>query len=406
MNMSTDYKRSYVIIPAHENQHQWLKNVLSEEGEVIETNTSSVEHVTELFDLTGSQVLFVGMTKENSRQICLFIDELITLKPLLLVVAIADDSDSDLVLNAMRAGAKDFIITGSPKTDVKRQVERLQMKAPAAHHGQTQNAKVTSIINARPSGDVPMLALHLALAMQQDGENVLLIDLGMPAADCLLYLGMHATYTFVDALRSLRRLDATLIESAFAKHESGLKLLALPDNHLNLTDIPSADIFVILGVLKQHFSQIVINLGGVGYSNFLHLLVTNSDKNLLVLEQSVPSCKQNMELMKLLSQGSADMKKVKLIVDRYLPTLPPDAESLARGLDIELMTTLPSSGMSRLKMMNTGESMFECAPRDPYSNTVKKISRVVMSDENETVIKKNNKSWPSLINPFKKVFGG
>ena len=54
--------------------------------------------------------------------------------------------------------------------------------------------------------------------------------------------------------------------------------------------------------------------------------------------------------------------------------MPPDAETIAKGFGIPLLSTLPSSGMARLTMMNSGESLFTSAPRDPYTVAIRKIA--------------------------------
>lgn len=370
-------KNSFIVIPDNEVQLRWLQEVLDEDGEVIKTDITSIERVRQLLDLTGAQVIFVGLSEMNLRENIAFIEDLMTFKTMLLVIAIADELENELVLSAMRAGAREFITTGTRHNEVMRLLNRLQHRAPTTRHNLDRRGKVISLVSARPGSDTPMLALHLALAIQIEGQNekVLLLDMGTPASDTLTYLGVNAPYTFLDAVRSLRRLDSTLIDSAFAKHESGLKLLALPEDHSGIGEVTSADVYVLLGVLQQYFTHIIINLGGVPYSDFLHLLVSNSNTTLALLEQSVPSCKQNMQLIQKISHGQIDMNSVKLVVDRYLSNLPPDAENLARGLNISLLTTLPSSGMARLKMMNSGESLFECAPRDPYTQAVRKMAK-------------------------------
>ena len=391
-------KNSFIVVPDNDSQLNWLQEVLIDEGEVIKTDVSSIDRVRQLLDLTGSQVVFVGLSETNLRQNIAFIEDLVTFKTMLLVIAVADHLDNELVLSAMRAGAREFITTGTRHNEVMRLLNRLQHRAPIAQHATDRRGKVTSLVSARPGSDTPMLALHLALAIQTEGQNekVLLLDMGTPASDTLTYLGINAPYSFLDAIRSLRRLDSTLIDSAFAKHESGLKLLALPEDHTGIGDVTSADVYVLLGVLQQYFTHIIINLGGVPYSDFLHLLVSNSNTTLALLEQSVPSCKQNMQLIRKISQGQIDMDSVKLVVDRYLPNLPPDAENLARGLNINLLTTLPSSGMARLKMMNSGESLFECAPRDPYTQAARKMARKLTMAEQES--KESNQSglWPQF----------
>ena len=52
-----------------------------------------------------------------------------------------------------------------------------------------------------------------------------------------------------------------------------------------------------------------------------------------------------------------------------------DADTIAKGFGIPLLSTLPSSGMARLTMMNSGESLFTSAPRDPYTIAVRKIAQ-------------------------------
>ncbi|WP_430009466.1 hypothetical protein [Methylophaga lonarensis] len=383
MNMKKQQKNAFVIVPEGETQARWLQDVLEQEGEVVKADANSIDRVRQLLDLTGSQVVFVGLSSQNLRQNIAFIEDLVTFKTMLLVIAVADHADNELLLGAMRAGAREFITSDTKSSEVLRLLHRLQLRAPVASHTTDKRGRITSLVSARPGADSPMLALHLALAAQAQSANekTLLLDLGTPAADTLTYLGINAPYDFTDAVRSLRRLDEVLIDTAFAKHESGLKLLALPENHNGIGEVTSADVYVLLNVLQRYFSNIVINLGGVPYSDFLNLIVNNSDTTLVVLEQSVPSCKQNMQLIRKLTQGSTDTSSIKLVVDHYLPSLPPDADNLARGLNLELLMTLPSSGMARLKMMNSGESLFKCAPRDPYTLAVRKMAKRLYSKQ-------------------------
>ena len=244
--MAKNQKSSFIVVPGNDAQLTWLQEVLSEEGEVVKADSESIERVRQLLDLTGAQVIFVGLSHENLRKTMAFIEDLVTFKTMLLVIAVAESTDNDLLLSAMRAGAREFITTGTRHHEVMRLVNRLQHRAPVAQHSQNKRGKVTSLISARPGSDTPMLALHLALSIQMEDpeEKVLLMDLGTPAADTLTYLGTSAPYSFLDAVRSLRRLDSTLIDSAFAKHESGLKLLALPEEHTGMGEVTSADIYV------------------------------------------------------------------------------------------------------------------------------------------------------------------
>lgn len=380
--MAKIQKSAFLVVPSGDDQLDWLRSVLTDEGELVVADMSSAERVRQLLNLSDARVVFVGLTQENLRTSTAFIEDLMTFKSMLTVVAVADHPDQEILLGAIRAGARDFVTTGTNKNEVVHLINRLQHRAPVITRVQSNHGSVVSLISARPGSDTPLLTLHLALALQEQEKDakILLLDLGAPAGDVLTYLGIQAPYSFPDAIQSIRRLDSTLIDSAFAKHESGIKLLAMPEDYTGMAELTSADIYVLLGVLKQHFSHIIVNLGGVPYSDFLNIFVSNSDMTITLLEQSVPSCKQNMDLIRKLSDSQLDMNNFRLVVDRYLRNFPPDAEDLAQGINIKLLATLPSSGIARLKMMNSGESLFKCAPRDPYTITVKKIAKKLKTE--------------------------
>ena len=56
-------KNSFIVVPDNDSQLNWLQEVLIDEGEVIKTDVSSIDRVRQLLDLTGSQVVFVALSK-------------------------------------------------------------------------------------------------------------------------------------------------------------------------------------------------------------------------------------------------------------------------------------------------------------------------------------------------------
>jgi len=372
----------FLVITSSKDITHWVQTTLHDEGEVLQVDSDNLERVLQLVDAVQARAVLCELGSSRLSQDAGFMEGLTAAKPLLPVIALAETPDRQSVLTALRAGARDFISPdmrpGEVVSLVRRAVSREgseQQRGGAGNEGQ-----MTAIASARPGGDATMFALHLALALReaQPKHDILLLDLGVPAGDSLQYLGIEPSYTFVDAIRSLRRLDDTLINTAFPKHDSGLRILAMPEDPLDAGRITSADLYVLVNVLKRHFHQIVVNLGGVPASEFLYVLLGRADRTLMFVEQSVPSCKQNRNLLQKLRDNKVDKVgtgQVSLIVDRYLSSVPPDAETIAKGFGIPLLSTLPSSGMARLTMMNSGESLFTSAPRDPYTVAVRKIAQ-------------------------------
>jgi len=371
----------FLLITHNKDVAHWVQTTLQDEAEIVLADSDNLERVVQLIDAVHARVVLCELQGSRLSQDASFMEGLTAAKPLLPVIALAETADRQSVLTALRSGARDFISPDMRPGEVISLVRRAAMREVTDPlRGSTGGeGAMTAVASARPGGDTTMFALHLALALQEQApkDEILLLDLGVPAGDSLQYLGIEPTYTFVDDIRSLRRLDETLINTAFPKHETGLRILAMPEDSLEMGRITSADLYVLLSALKRHFRQIVVNLGGVPASEFLYVLLGRAERTLLLVEQSVPSCKQNRNLLQKLRDAKVDKMgsgQISLVVDRYLPSVPPDAETIAKGFGIPLLSTLPSSGMARLTMMNSGESLFTSAPRDPYTVAIRKIA--------------------------------
>jgi len=370
-----DDRQSYIAVTQDAECQRWLAQSLAEAGEIIPADTPSIERILQLSDAVGAAAVFVQLSPVSYRQETLLIEGLIAAKPYLPVLVMADSVNEDMLLASMRVGARDFVTIGTRASDVMAVVKRLAPKnLGALPTVANTGGRITAVLSARPGSDAPMLAMHLALAIQES-KPTLLLDLGVPHGDISLFLGLDASYNFIDAVRSLRRIDSTLIQTGFGRHKSGLSMLSMPDEPWSSGQFTSADVYVLLRTLRQHFAHIVINMGGMARTEFLMLLLKNVDQLIMLVEQSVPSCRQNLQLLKHLRDEKLDLKDAGLVVDRYLSQMPPDAESIAQSFGLPLIGTLPPSGMARLATMNSGESMFELSPSDAYAMGVRQLTR-------------------------------
>jgi pilus assembly protein CpaE len=397
----TSERNCFIAITHSQECLHWLSQSLKDEGDVILADAPSTERVIQLSDAIGASTIFVQLNPLDYRQETLLIEGIIAAKPYLPVIVVADSFDQNLLLTVMRLGARDFIKTGTRSSEVVAEVKRLIPRDAALQTAHAdQGGKITAVVSARPGSDSPMLALHLALATQES-EPTLLLDLGVPHGDAMLYLGLTASLSFIDAIRSLRRIDSTLIQTGFGKHKSGLTVLSMPEDSWTGAQFTAADVCVLLRSLRRHFSRIIVNLGGMASSEFLLLLLGNVDQVVLLLEQSVPSCRQNMQLIKHLREEKVPLNNAGVVVDHYLSKMPPDAESIAQSFGLPLLATLSSSGMARLTTMNSGESMFELSPNDPYSLSVRKLAERLLDTPSAKSEKKHSllKSLITAITP-------
>lgn len=301
------------------------------------------------------------------------IESLLHNRPLLTVIGLVDAINHTWLLPIMRAGARDLIKIGTPAYETSAIIARHNKRTSVLD--QTEKSELgylTALLNARGEDGTALLSIHLALEMQQSAPT-LLIDLGVPHADIMLMMDTPVKFNFLDVIKNSARLDSTLIQTGFAKHSSGLTLLPMPENSEE-TELTPTEIYLVLHALKSHFKYIFINHGGLCNTELLKVVLSTANTTLLVVKQTVPSCKRNYDLLQSLREQKVIIPNPKLIVDRYSKNAIPNAENIAKSLELPLLCKLPSLSQLRLLAMNTGESMFEFAPKCLYVRAIKQIT--------------------------------
>jgi len=298
--------------------------------------------------------------------------------------------DNQLVLNAMRAGARDFVAYGSRSSEVAGLVRRLSKRLPQVTTN-TQLGGLTVLYGTQSNADGALLTSHLALVVQKSGQQTLLLDLGLPRGDSLALLGLESSFNFGDALRHLRRLDTTLINSAFTSAEDGLRILAYAPNDEPLELTSAAELYMLLSALRQHFQHIVVNLAGQPDSEALRTFVSHCDKLLWCADQSVLDCRRNLGVLKQWREKGMKLEHAKLLVDRYIKGCAPDAEALGKSFGLEVIAVLPFSPEVRLNAKNQGQTLFALAPRESLTHALKTLGeRLAKRSEG---MKKPSNTW-------------
>lgn len=388
--MSQNLSQTFLAITRNSTDLEWLQSALAPLGQVVSAGGGSLDELLALVDVTFASLVFVGLDREHVVAQSALIEGALEAKPMLAIVALGDGMDNQLVLNAMRAGARDFVAYGSRSSEVAGLVRRLSKRLPPVTHN-AQLGALTALYGVQSSSDGALLANHMALVVQKSGQQTLLLDLGLPRGDSLALLGLESSFHFGDALRHLRRIDATLIDSAFTSAEAGLRILAYADNDEPLENTSAAELFMLLSTLRQHFQHIVVNLTGQPDSEALRTFVSHCDKLIWYTDQNVLDCRRNLALFNLWREKGMKLDHGRLLVDRYLSHVAPDADTLGKTFNLEVIAVLALSPELRMNAKNQGVSLFELAPREKLTQSLRVLGeRLAKRSE---VLAKPKVSW-------------
>jgi pilus assembly protein CpaE len=370
--MSQSLSQTFLAITRNSTDLEWLQSALAPLGQVVSAGGGSLDELLALVDVTFANLVFVGLDREHVVAQSALIEGALEAKPMLAIVALGDGMDNQLVLNAMRAGARDFVAYGSRSSEVAGLVRRLSKRMPAVTPN-TQLGGLTVMYGVQSSSDGALLANHMAMVVQKSGQQTLLLDLGLPRGDSLALLGLESSFHFGDALRHLRRLDATLIDSAFTSAEHGLRILAYASSDEPLETTSAAELYMLLSALRQHFQHIVVNLTGQADSEALRTFVSHCDKLLWYTDQNVLNCRRNLAILNLWREKGMKLDHGRLLVDRYLSAVAPNSETLGKTFNLEVIAVLALAPELRLNAKNQGVSLFELAPREKLTQSLRTL---------------------------------
>ena len=370
--MSQNLSQTFLAITRNDTDLEWLQSALAPLGQVVSAGGGSLDELLALVDVTFASLVFVGLDREHVVAQSALIEGALEAKPMLAIVALGDGMDNQLVLNAMRAGARDFVAYGSRSSEVSGLVRRLGKRLPTVAPS-TQLGGLTVLYGAQTNADGALIANHMAQVVQKSGQQTLLLDLGLPRGDSLALLGLESSFHFGDAVRHLRRLDATLIDSAFTSNEAGLRILAYASHDEPLERTSAAELYMLLSALRQHFQHIVVNLTGQPDSEALRTFVSHCDKLLWYTDQNVLDCRRNLAVLNLWREKGMKLDHARLLIDRYLRNVAPDADTLGKSFGMEVLAILAFSPEVRLNAKNQGVSLFELAPREGLTQSLRTL---------------------------------
>ena len=170
-------------------------------------------------------------------------------------------TDSDLLVRCMRAGAREFLTVPMAPGIMAEALVRATARRSAPRAPRKASGRLLVFMGAKGGVGTTTLACNMAVALAKDAnQSTLLIDLNLPLGDAALNLGILSEYSTVNALEAHSRLDASFLSKLLVKHSSGAFVLASPGKFLPFLEEEEA-IDRLLTVARQEFENVVVDVG-------------------------------------------------------------------------------------------------------------------------------------------------
>lgn len=308
-----------VVIVATDNEQRALLQVLVDGTTVARTVHSCAsfpvaasDPVTRRVRAANPDVTLVDIPADNPSLALRAIELMHQEMPEGAIFAVGTLNQPQVIVNAMRAGAREFIERPTNTTDLLEAFVRL---TSAQRRGRQEGlrGKVFSVINAKGGNGATTVAVNLALALQSAYGQTALIDLA-PLGHTALHMNMKPVFTVSDATRNLHRMDASLLESFMTRHSGGLQLLA-GSNVPAALDPSTAEFVRLFDMLVSHYRYVVVDASS-RFDAATRLIASLSETVLLVACSDVASLWSAARVHQYLGE-SGGRERVRLVLNRF-----------------------------------------------------------------------------------------
>jgi pilus assembly protein CpaE len=304
------------IVDPTDSTREPLRNLLlGMESLWMEAEGSRYEFFPDIVEQSKPDVGIIALDADQSKALQL-ISRLKAEHPNLPTLAISAKGDGQSILQALRAGAKEFL---TQPVVLEELLLALQRISPVSHaNGASKSSSlVVAVLGSRGGIGCTTLAVNLGCSLAQDkNHSVALIDLDLAMGDADVALDLIPDHTLADVAQNIERLDMQFLRRALCKHATGLALLPHPLRMEELGLVHEDHVQRLIGLLRASYTHLILDLSKSFAGTDLTALRL-ADVILLVTQLELSSIRNAVRLIHNMAEDEAMTSKLKIVLNRF-----------------------------------------------------------------------------------------
>lgn len=391
------------IVDPNDATREALKSVMLGLDTVwLEADCSRYEFFADVVEQTKPDIGLVAIDSDPEKAIAL-VAKVSAQSPGCTLLVSSASTDGRLILESMRAGAKEFLTEPLKEEDLATALQRVKRQ----HSGNVQHSaecKVFTVGGATGGVGTSSIAVNLACSLAaNENHSVVLIDLDLALGDADVFLDTIPEYTLADVAQNISRLDLTLLKKSLTRHSTGVHLLPRPVQLEDSQLITPDSLQRVVGLLKTSFTHIVFDMSK-SFGALDMAAIRMSDAVLMVTQLDLPCLRNVVRLMMTFDDDTSLRDKVKIIVNRVGQdsgqiSLKKAQETINR----DIFWQVPNDYRVMVEVRNNGVPLILHAPKAGITNSINKLADVLCGNgsdedgdaESESKSRRWLNIWPS-----------
>jgi pilus assembly protein CpaE len=397
-----DVQRIAIVDPSDTTREPLRNLLLGVESVWLEAECSRYEFFIDVARQSCPDTVVIALDADHNKALQL-IQQLTAEFPQMPILAVSSRGDGQSILQALRAGAKEFLTAPVVLEELLLALQRLRANRST---GDTNNpmsgttrseSLVLSIVGSRGGVGCTSLAVNIGCNMAQDPKyNVALVDLDLALGDADVALDLIPDYTLADVALNVDRLDMQFLRRSLCKHASGLSLLPHPVQVEDIALIHEEHLGRVIGLLRASYSHLVFDLSKRFTATDLTAM-RMSDAIVLVAQLELTSLRNVVRMLHTLEKEEGLHEKIKVVVNRVGGedgdiTLEKAQETVGRPIYWQV----PNDYRSMIGARNAGVPLLTHAPKSKTHLSLLGLANALCGKTPATPAKKERRSFFSF----------
>jgi pilus assembly protein CpaE len=269
--------------------------------------------------------------------------------PRIKVVALHSSADSKIILAAMRSGVSEFLHPPLDETLVPA-LERILTSSEVEVTPATRG-KLIGFLSAKGGCGATTLACHVACELQNlTHKNVLLADLDLTSGLVGFLMKTPSSYSILDALKNISRLDESLWRALIVEHRPKLAVIPAPASYSRWEHPDENQLCQVLQFMRTQHDWIVLDLGR-SLNSIATAVLDEIDQLFLVSTLEVVA----LHGLKTIVHGLFERgEKLQLVLNRTPKMMDISTQELEKILGRSLYAALPNDYMGLYESYSSG----------------------------------------------------
>jgi pilus assembly protein CpaE len=266
----------------------------------------------------------------------------------------------------MRSGAQEFVVAGDAE-GLRRAL------APQASASADVRGRVSTVFGAKGGLGATTLATNLAASVAQRGGRACVVDLDPALGGVGSVLDLAPSYTIVDVVANMRRLDRELIDASVPRHGSGVWVIAPGEDIEAAERLDSATIAGLLAFLRRHYDAVIVD-GLHAFDERALAVLDAADRVLLLVTQEVAAVRNAQRCLEVFGKLGYAQDKVQVVLNRFQKGAAIGSAVIEETLGVPLAATVANDFPALARAVGKGAVLVEDAPRAQVTRDVEALA--------------------------------